>query len=72
MSNRPKLHNGRFMGTDSNGNDRYAADYYLKHEVDEYITELEAQLVEVRDAIDPCLSVDELIAKITAAIGEVE
>ena len=43
MSNRPKLHKGRFRGTDSNGNDRYAADYYSKHEVDEYIKELEAK-----------------------------
>lgn len=45
--NRPKLHKGRFRGTDSNGNDRYAADYYSKHEVDEYIKELEAQLDKV-------------------------
>ena len=32
--------------------------------------ELEAQLEAVRGAIDPCLSVDELIAKIQAAIGD--
>ena len=33
------------------------------------IQSLKKQLEAVRDAIDPCLSVDELIAKIQAAIG---
>ena len=38
------LHKGQYRGTDGNGNDHYAADYYLVSEVDAHIKELEAKI----------------------------
>lgn len=46
--NKPTLYKGAFRGTDGNGNDHYAADFYMVSEVDKYVEELQAEAVKLR------------------------
>ena len=38
---KPEKYNGRYQGTDCNGNDHYAADYYIVSEVEDYLEYVE-------------------------------